>query len=98
MQYREEDINWNTPAGKQLELLTRRLPADPPLDLTVFGSAPLQLVLDPGFLSADIDLFGSEETWDFLTEFVEHAGMGQGKADYYIQVCDPKALRSTHDC
>jgi hypothetical protein len=55
MLLRAEDIAWGTPAGKLLDLLARSLPTQPRLEITVFGSAPLQLFLDRNFLSADID-------------------------------------------
>src|ERR1043166_8525419 len=97
MDLRAENINWNCPAGKQLDFLASLLPKEPRLDLTVFGSAPLQMLLDPSFLSQDIDLFSREETWEFLADFVEAKKLGKEKAIFYIQVCDPRAFRSTVD-
>jgi hypothetical protein len=97
MDLRAENINWNCPAGRQLDRLAGLLPARPRLDLTVFGSAPLQLLLHPDFLSQDIDLFAPEENWDYLSRFVESKDLGKGKAQFYIQVCDPRAFRSALD-
>src|SRR5437867_2634652 len=97
MDLRAESVNWNCPAGKQLDLLARLLPKEPRLDLTVFGSSPLQMSLDPSFLSQDIDLFSREETWAFLADFVAGKDLGKEKAAFYIQVCDPRAFRSTSD-
>lgn len=57
MDLRAENINWNCPAGKQLDRLASLLPKEPRLEITVFGSAPLQLFLNPEFLSQDIDLY-----------------------------------------
>ena len=68
MDSRAENINWNCPAGKQLDRLAGLLPKPPRLDITVFGSAPLQLFLNPDFLSQDVDLFAPEEHWDYLTD------------------------------
>ncbi len=95
MDLKAADIAWDAPAGQRLDLLARSLPPEPRLELTVFGSAPLQLFLDRGFLSADIDIFSTEETYQFLVEFVAAQGMDKDQSDFYIQVCDPYAFRST---
>ena len=97
MDLKAENINWNCPAGKQIDRLASLLPKQPRLDITVFGSAPLQLFLNPDFLSQDVDLYAPDENWDYLTEFVEANDLGKEKAKYYIQVCDPKAFRSAVD-
>jgi hypothetical protein len=45
MHFKAENITWQTPAGRRLDALAGALPPEPKLDLTVFGSAPLQLFL-----------------------------------------------------
>lgn len=95
MDLKAADIDWDAPAGQKLDLLARSLPPKPRLELTVFGSAPLQLFLDRGFLSADIDVFPTEDAYTFLLDFVATHGMDKDKSDFYIQVCDPYAFRST---
>jgi len=91
-------IAWHSPAGKRLDELTRRLPAQPRLEIVVFGSAPLQLFIDPQFLSADIDVCGDEDTYAALVRFVEEQGWTTGKTpDPYVQVCDPLTFKSTVD-
>ena len=97
MEYEAKNIDWNASAGKQLDALARALPPHPRLDITVFGSAPLQLLIDRTFLSEDIDLYSPEEHWEFLKQFVEEKGWAKDQTDFYIQVCDPKAFRSTQD-
>jgi hypothetical protein len=97
MDLKADNINWDCPAGKQLDRLVSLLPKEPPLLLTVFGSAPLQLFLNPDFLSQDIDLFAPEENWDYLADFVVAHELGKEQSKYYIQVCDPTAFRSTVD-
>ena len=98
MLFQADHIAWQSAAGRRLDEFARRLPPEPPLEIYVFGSAPLQLLIDPQFLSADIDLFGDEATYDLLLRFVEHQGWTQEKsAQFYIQVCDPLAFKSTHD-
>lgn len=91
------NINWNCPAGKQLDLLASLLPESPRQEITVFGSAPLQLFIDPAFLSQDVDLFPDEDSHDFLEHFVEEKNLSKEKAEFYIQVCAPNAFRSTDD-
>ena len=54
-------VRWDTPAGKTLRSLLKVLP-DRPFTITLFGSSPLQLIIEPDFVSADVDLFPSE--WD----------------------------------
>ncbi|MBI2924269.1 MAG: hypothetical protein HYY24_01030 [Verrucomicrobia bacterium] len=97
MSLKADSISWLAPAGRALDLLARSLPAEPKLVLTVFGSAPLQLLLDPSFLSGDVDLFPTEEAYDFLVNFVAAHEMDKKEAGFYIQVCDPRAFRSTTD-
>lgn len=97
MDLRVENINWHCPAGKQIDRLAQLLPKQPRLDITVFGSAPLQIFLNPDFLSQDIDLYAPEENWDYLAEFVDSKDLGKDKAAFYIQVCDPHAFKSTID-
>ncbi len=97
MDLKEQNINWDCPAGKQLDRLASLLPKQPRLEITVFGSAPLQLFLKPDFLSQDIDLFTREENGDYLTRFVADHELGQEKSKFYIQVCDPNAFRSAAD-
>jgi hypothetical protein len=46
-------------------------------------------------LSEDIDLYSPEEHWEFLEKFVAGKGWAKGQSDFYIQVCDPRAFRST---
>jgi hypothetical protein len=97
MESEEKKLDWNANAGKQLDLLARSLPPHPRLDITVFGSAPLQLMVEPAFLSEDIDLYSLEEHWEFLERFIESKGWAKGQTDFYIQVCDPRAFKSTID-
>ncbi len=97
MDLKAEDIAWDAPAGRRLDLLARVLPANPRLELTVFGSAPLQLFLERDFVSADIDIFSSEERYSYLLEFVATQGLDNENEGLYIQVCDPFVFRSTVD-
>ena len=48
----------------------------------------MQLRLDPGFLSGDVDLFASED----LLPHVEALKLGKGHADPYIEVVPPNII------
>lgn len=91
------NVDWSASAAQRLDLLARTLPSSPRLDVNVFGSAPLQLFVERSFTSEDIDIFSSEEFYPFLLEFVEKHQWGKGQTDFYIQVCDPYAFKSTFD-
>jgi len=47
------EVNWETPAGGALRQFVASLPKERPWRVTLYGSAPLQLTLDPFWLSAD---------------------------------------------
>ncbi len=85
------DLNWNSPAGKVLLRLLDFLPPDQPLRITVFGSAPLQLGFDGSFLSADVDVFSSQD----LAEAIEQAELGAEQSAIYIQQSDELVFRSS---
>lgn len=97
MESEVKKIDWNANAGRRLDALARALPPHPRLDITVFGSAPLQLLIEQTFLSEDIDLYSPEDHWEFLEKFVAEKGWAKGQTDFYIQVCDPNAFKSTAD-
>ncbi|HTG44378.1 MAG TPA: DUF6036 family nucleotidyltransferase [Verrucomicrobiae bacterium] len=98
MDFLAANIDWQCPAGRRLDELASGLPANPRLDLVVFGSTPLQLFIEPALLSADIDLFASDELLSRLIDFVDQQGWTREKSpDLYIQVCDPLAFKSTVD-
>ena len=85
-----ERIDWKTTAGETLLKLFGTLPADRGWAVTLFGSSPLQLVLEPTFTSADVDLFPSD--WDApheaFAEAIVRAGLSQEQRDEgYVQLC-----------
>jgi len=87
-----DTVEWSTPAGVALKDLIAVLPRDRRFLITLFGSAPLQITVEPQLLSADVDLFCDEED---LNRFVEKAGLAQGKSDFYIQVCSGLNFRTS---
>lgn len=83
--------DWDSPAGKLLDRLASALPEEPPRTVIVFGSAPLQMLLDRNFLSQDCDVIGDEA--------VESAARGlsqptSGGGDLYVQVSDALTFRT----
>lgn len=85
-------IDWETPAGQALKKLAVVLPKDRRFTITVFGSAPIQITVEPSLLSADVDLFSDQED---LASFVVKAGMDRDHSDFYIQVCSELNFRTS---
>ena len=71
-------INLETPAGRMLKKLAAILPPERRYDITVFGSAPLQITVDPTLLSADVDLFSDSEDVDHC----QAGGFGDGPGGF----------------
>lgn len=85
-------IDLSTRAGELLQQLVAALPKDRPFDITVFGSAPLQIMVDSRLNSADVDLFSTAEE---MRELVDRAGFGQDRAAFYIQVSSELNFRTS---
>ena len=81
-----------TPAGQALKKLVAALPKSRAFRITLFGSAPIQLTVEPSLLSADVDLFCDEED---LNEYVRQAGLDRDHSDFYIQVCSGLNFRTS---
>ena len=90
--YWTETVDWSTPAGIALKKLIAQLPRDREFLLTIFGSAPIQITIEPTLLSSDVDLFCDEED---LNQYVRQAGLAQGEKDFYIQVCSGLNFRTS---
>ncbi len=54
-------VDLETPAGRLLRAFAASLPRDWKNEITVFGSAPLQITIDSTLVSADIDLFADSD-------------------------------------
>src|SRR6185295_16850388 len=85
-------VDWETPAGQALKKLAAVLPKGRRFAIAVFGSAPIQITVEPSLLSADVDLFSDQE--DFET-FVVKAGMDRSHSDFYIQVSSELNFRTS---
>jgi hypothetical protein len=86
-----QDLNWETPGGRLLRRFVAGLPQERPIVLNVFGSCPLQLKLDPGFLSGDVDVFSSDDFRELVTEM----GLGKGQSDPYLEIVPPNVFIAT---
>ena len=53
----QPQLDWSAPAGRVLDRLVDALPANRKWEIIVFGSSPLQLGVDSGFLSGIVDVF-----------------------------------------
>src|SRR5271163_2279139 len=78
----EKILNWDTPNGQLLKTFIRGLPQDHPIVLNVFGSTPLQMRLDPSFLSGDVDMFTSED----LSGILKDLRLGKEHTTPYIEL------------
>jgi len=85
-------VNLETPAGLLLRKLAAALPQERTFDITLFGSAPLQITIDGGLSSADVDMFADAEE---LKELVDRAGLGEGQAEVFIQVSSELNFRAS---
>src|SRR5215211_8376449 len=85
-------FDFGTPAGRVLKKLAGALPPDRKFRIVVFGSAPLQINIEPDLLSGDVDVFSQEE---HLKEFVERAGLGEPESRPYVQVSSELNFRTS---
>ncbi len=79
------EINWDAPAGRLLLSFASLLDSAEPVKVTVFGSVPLQLTIDPSFVSGDVDIFSEH---DFST-IIAKAELGKGQTEPYIEQTPP---------
>ncbi len=86
-------LNWETPAGRVIDRLVAALPPDRPWKIIIFGSSPLQLALDPAFLSGDVDIIPSADVEDYCRQ----AGLLKGQAPIYIEPCAVTAFTASAD-
>jgi hypothetical protein len=85
-------INLAARAAELLRQLAAALPSDREFTITVFGSAPIQICVDSTLTSADVDVFSDFEP---LREIADKAGLGQDKAEFFIQVSSELNFRTS---
>ncbi len=76
-------IDWDAPAGRLLRRFADRVPLGRHWDITIFGSAPLQLTVDRQLLSGDVDVFlddGSD-----LAAVISESGMGRESGGLHLE-------------
>jgi hypothetical protein len=76
-------INFDTPAGRVLQRLVSGLPKDRAFHIVVFRSAPLQMLVDPRLVSADVDIITGD---DDICAVLRNLELVEGMADLYVQV------------
>jgi hypothetical protein len=85
-------IDFQTAAGQLLHKLAASLPQDRQFEITVFGSAPIQITVDPSLSSADVDVFSDYED---LKQCATNAGLEKDQADFYVQVSSELNFRAS---
>jgi len=86
-------LDWATPAGRVIDRLVEALPADRAWKIILFGSSPLQLALDPAFLSGDVDIIPSAD----VEVYCRQAGLLKGQAPIYVEPCAVTAFTVSAD-
>jgi len=87
------ELNWTTPAGQVIDRLVEALPANRTWQVIVFGSSPLQLGIDPQFLSGDVDVITRED----ISGFCQRAGLLAGQSAIYVEPCTASAFTASAD-
>jgi hypothetical protein len=77
------EIDWTTQAGQLLQRFLATLPKDRPFQLTLYGSAPLQLTVDHQLMSGDVDLFADDDV--DLAALVSSAGLDKTQGGFYLE-------------
>ncbi|HAB18279.1 MAG TPA: hypothetical protein DCE44_17780, partial [Verrucomicrobiales bacterium] len=85
-------VRLNTPAGELLRKLVAALRPDQPREITIFGSAAIQVRVDATLTSADVDLFSDFEELGLV---VENARLDQKHSQFYLQVSSELNFRTS---
>lgn len=83
-------VDWGTAAGRLLLQLADALPREPSRRIIVFGSGVLQMLLEPTFLSRDVDVIGDDD----LARVAEGLHLSDERTDLVFQVCDRLVFRT----
>ena len=85
-------LDLETPAGRILRAFIQQLPKNRQFTITVFGSAPIQIMVDPHLLSGDVAVFSTAED---LVQLVSNACLDQAHTDFYIEVSSELNFRTS---
>ncbi len=89
------ELNWDTQAGRALTKVLEYLPRDRAWQINVFGSAPLQMGLEPGFASADVDIFTRDDWRSVMLSAIDAAGLAKHETQFYVQCVPAGAFRTS---
>lgn len=87
-----DSVHLDAPAGRVLTKLAESIREIPSVQITLFGSSPLQICIDSDLLSGDVDAFSDSQEF---TQWVEDAGLADEKKRPYIQVCSELNFRTS---
>lgn len=73
-------IDWDCKAGKLLKKFFAEIP-EKPVEITIFGSACLQLCLKKDFLSADVDFFSQRD----FNQLIYDLKLGKEQSEFYLE-------------
>ncbi|HYR58217.1 MAG TPA: hypothetical protein VEO95_06295 [Chthoniobacteraceae bacterium] len=88
-------LDWNTNAGHALDRVIAALPRDRQWMINVFGSAPLQMALDPHFASADVDIFTREDWREVVLSAIAAVGLDKSQSEFFVQCVPETAFRTS---
>jgi hypothetical protein len=84
------EINWETEAGKKIVELCKALKENNiKPELILFGSAPLQLLVNKTFLSGDIDILSND-----ISPKLKEMGFLEGQSHPHFEVCETNTFRT----
>jgi hypothetical protein len=87
--------DWSTQAGRALAALAKAIRDKGivlTVPITVFGSGPLQMCVEPKLLSADVDISVAGHL-DVIKNLVDEIGLGKGTSRFYIEVVPSYVFR-----
>jgi hypothetical protein len=88
-------LDWQTSAGQALQRVLTALPRDRDWFINVFGSAPLQMGLDPNFASADVDVFTRQDWREIVLQAISAVGLDKSQSEFYVQCVPENAFRTS---
>lgn len=88
-------LNWETPPGECLKKLLEILPKERNWNISVFGSAPLEMSFSHGFLSNDVDILARYQDMKEIEVLIDKNDLTPFKAKVGVQACIDGAFRTS---